>query len=159
MELSITTLNQIINNFDLQARLYGKMAELARVQLENLKDRSYSACIDEVNRILAERKAIMIELIPLNEENKKLQRDVRGELRIESFSIKNLKGKIGEDELTRLKVAINVVQKFLKAIDQADRESEAIMRRNASGKAAGKTATSQQAAKAYIQAKQQGKLN
>ena len=40
MELSITTLNQIINNFDLQARLYGKMAELARVQLENLKDRS-----------------------------------------------------------------------------------------------------------------------
>lgn len=156
--MSITqALNKIISNFDLQADLYGKMAELARVQLENLKDTAYSACIDEVNRILAERKGIINELTPLNDENKNLQQEVVAELHIESFSIKNLKGNIPEDQRARLKTAVNEVQKLLAAIDKADRESEQIMRRSVPGKSAAKAGNPQKAAEAYSQAKNQSK--
>lgn len=151
--MSITDgLDQIINNFDLQAGLYGKMAELACVQLDNLKDSTYTAGLDEVNRILAERKAILTEIAPLNNENKKLQQEIMDELQIEQFNIKSLKVKIPAEQFARLKTAINEVEKLLRAIDKSDRESELIMRRRVPGKA-DPAVTSQKAAQAYKQAK------
>lgn len=157
--MSITeALNQIINNFDLQARLYGKMVKLAQAQLEHLKDNTYSACIDEVNRILTERKVVLTKLTPLNDENKKLQQEVLDELGIERFIIKNLKGHLPEDQFTRLKTAVNGVEKLLAAIDKADRESEQIMRRSLPGKSTGESAEShKRATQAYNQAKKQSK--
>lgn len=146
------TLQKVISNFDLQARLYNKMAELAAAQLQTLKENSYSACLDEVNRILGERRLIINELAPLNSANKELQQAVIDELEIETFNFKNLKASIEPELFTQLKATVNKVQALLTLIDKADRESEQIMRRSAPGRSGGKAAQ-KKAVQAYNQAK------
>lgn len=151
-------LDQIINNFEQQTRLYAEMAELAQVQLENLQVNGHPACLDEVNRILVQRKEIIDQITPINEENKNLQQAVLQELPIDAFSIKNLKGRIPEEQFARLKLSVNGVQRLLEVVDQADRASEVIMRRGVPGSSSGKAvATHKQAAQAYSQAQKQGK--
>lgn len=151
-------LNQIINNFGLQTRLYDQMAELAQAQLEVLQASASSAASEELNLILSQRKEIIQELTPLNEENKQLQQEVSARLEIERFTIKNLESHVLGEQFERLKEVVARVEQMLTIIEQTDRESELLMRRSVPGKSRTRpSANHQQAAQAYNQAKKQGK--
>lgn len=115
--------------------------------------------MEEIHTILDRRQQIMNNIITLNETSRKLQQVVAGEIKLEAFTLSNLRDKVSLEEFQQLQSLINNLGQVLSSINEIDSQSQAIMAELKTGPAAPSLpANPVQAARAYQQVMQKKRI-
>lgn len=148
-------IENIIHNFEKQWQLCNKMVASAREQLEFLQQADNAGISSQVMDVIAGRQKLLDDLQVLEAENRGLQEQVVSELGINEFTLSQLKVKLEEEQFAHLKEMVNQLGTILKSISEIDDQNQVLMKESLNRVNQAKPrANSQQASKAYNQAKE-----
>jgi hypothetical protein len=121
-------LQDIIDNFEQQHKLYGDMAELSATQLQILQDWNGNDSLQQaLANVMTRRQKLMQEIIAVNSENQRWQQEVCGQWEIGAFTISQLRGKAEQEQLQRLEQVVQHLGTILEQINGSDRQNQSLM--------------------------------
>ncbi|WP_054693902.1 flagellar export chaperone FlgN [Syntrophomonas palmitatica] len=124
-------IQDIIDNYQTQTKLYRKMLTYAQEQLEMVRS---SEDNQQLKKLLLNRQNLMNELNSLNEEVRKLQNGVMDILGISKFTYSELGGKINDEHFTALKEVVSELVHILDEINKVDVINQSLLRSNSGHK-------------------------
>lgn len=125
--MSKDILLNIIENYKEQYKLYGQMLNLAKKQTSLLDADKLGP---ELHDILQARAAIMSRITTLIQTNKSQQEDLKLNLNLESFNIKQLENNENLEHVPVLKDLLALIGDILIKINDNDKVNEYIIRVN-----------------------------
>lgn len=125
--MSKDILLNIIENYKEQYKLYEQMLNLAKEQTSLLDADKLGL---ELHDILQDRAAIMSRITTLIQSNKLQQEDLKLNLNLESFNIKQLENNENLEDVPVLKDLLALIGDILIKINDSDKVNESIIRVN-----------------------------
>lgn len=150
-------IQDIIDNFQEQIRLYLEVAELSQQQLDLVSKKD---CLDEteqLNILLEQRQQVGITIESLNGDNQSWQHLVSQQLGIPNFILSTLQPHISVIQYEKLETVLTQLADLLSQIACLDEKSQQLLKSKSGSRMAKQHKSTQQVKNAYQEAMQQAK--
>lgn len=139
----------IVQNYYQQSEIYKQMEELSALQLQKIKEDKQFLLSGELDKLLNQRKDIIIQLDKFAEVNKFLQVKAAKKLGIKEFSLANIEKLISPEDYQALKAVLNEIETILVKISISDKENAELLRKFSHLKKSQKRTSNKEASQAY----------